>query len=58
MGIVGAIITILGGLLAASTFIIARRPDAKATLDKLERRIPPAQREGVEFVYASTVARR
>lgn len=30
----------------------------KATLEVLERRIPEAQREGVEFVYASTVARR
>jgi len=30
----------------------------KATLDMLERRIPEAQRDGVEFVYASTLARR
>jgi hypothetical protein len=35
MGIVGAIVTILGGCLAASTFLVARKPDAKATLDKL-----------------------
>lgn len=32
---IGGIITILGGLLAASGFIIKRRPDAKQMIDKL-----------------------
>lgn len=32
---IGGIITILGGLLAASGFIIKRRPDAKQMLDKI-----------------------
>ncbi len=32
---IGAIITILGGLLAASGFIIKKRPDAKQMIDKL-----------------------
>lgn len=32
---IGGIITILGGLLAASGFIIKRRPDAKQMIDKI-----------------------
>lgn len=32
---IGGIITILGGILAASGFIIKRRPDAKQMIDKL-----------------------
>lgn len=35
MAIVSAAVTILGGLLAASAFIIARKPNAKELIDKI-----------------------
>jgi len=35
MGIVGAVVTIVGGLLAASSFVVSKKPNAKELLEKL-----------------------